>query len=301
MRAIDASSKIEMGEPERLVILSHLAGTYSCQGRLSEAESLQVQIMEGDIMHFGREHMITLSIMGSLARTYMKQGRWKEAESLVLHVANSRQSSLGPDHSFTLDDMSNLGRVYRGQNRWEEAGKLAVDLVDKTKKTLGESHPQTLQSMYALARTWHAQERSQEALVLLSKIVDLSETALGSNHPYTTQRRQTLDKWAVESNRCPPTGDDEEAKTFAEWHDPNTIDHEGVIGTFQLPKRSTQKKDFEVTGISQSGIRKLNIQKRRMLARIEIQLTSRNSLNLSQRYIRNIQKMRDLLVEYEVN
>ena len=62
-------------KPEILIILSHLAKTYSCQGRLSEAEGLQVQIVKGYIMRFGPEHGITLNIMANLANTYMKQGR----------------------------------------------------------------------------------------------------------------------------------------------------------------------------------------------------------------------------------
>ena len=301
LRAIDASPKIEMGEPERLLILSHLATTYSCQGRLSEAESLQVQVMERYVIRFGSEHEITLNIKENLAKTYMRQGRWKEAESLVSHVADSRQSSLGPDHSFTLDDMSNLVRVYQGQDRWEEAEKLTVDLVDKTKKTWGETHPKTLRAQCGLARTWHAQERPKEALILLSKIVDLSKTALGTSHPDTIQRRQTFDKWVVETNQCPPTGDEEEARTFAESHDRSTTEHTGVIGTFQVHTRSTQKVDFAANGKSRSGIRKPNMGKRRKLADIEALFTSSKFLKFPQRYIQDAQTIRDLVIEYGVD
>ena len=99
-------------------------------------------------------------------------------------------------------------------------------------------------------------------MILLSKIVDLSKAALGISHPDTIHRKEIFDKWVVESNRHPPTGDDEEARTFTKSPDRSTTEHKGVIETFQVLTRSTQKVHFAANGIFYSEIRKLNIRKR---------------------------------------
>ncbi|KAK3896330.1 kinesin light chain 3, partial [Staphylotrichum tortipilum] len=59
-----------------------MASTYRNQGRWSEAESLEVQVMETSKSKLGADHPDTLTSMGNLASTYRNQGRWEEAEKL---------------------------------------------------------------------------------------------------------------------------------------------------------------------------------------------------------------------------
>ena len=68
--------------PDTLLSMGNLARIYSDQGRWSEAEQLEVQVMEMRKKLLGTEHPSTLISMGNLAITYSNQGRWIEAEHL---------------------------------------------------------------------------------------------------------------------------------------------------------------------------------------------------------------------------
>jgi hypothetical protein len=60
---------------------------YQDQGRLAEAEELQVKVMERGIAKLGEAHPHTLIYLGNLARTYRDQGRLTEADALLaLHI-----------------------------------------------------------------------------------------------------------------------------------------------------------------------------------------------------------------------
>ena len=65
--------------------MENLAATYWNQGRLNEAEQLQVQVMDMRKKLLGAEHPDTLSSMKNLAATYWSQRRLNEAEQLVLN------------------------------------------------------------------------------------------------------------------------------------------------------------------------------------------------------------------------
>ncbi|KAL6409895.1 hypothetical protein AUP68_06297 [Ilyonectria robusta] len=65
-----------------LASVSLLASTYMNQGRLEEAEKLEVQVMETRKNKLGADHPSTLINMGNLASTLWNQGRLEEAEKL---------------------------------------------------------------------------------------------------------------------------------------------------------------------------------------------------------------------------
>ena len=64
----------------------NLALTYRNQGRWTEAEELEVQVMETRKRVLGAEHPDTLISMANLASTQWNQGRWTEAEKLEVQV-----------------------------------------------------------------------------------------------------------------------------------------------------------------------------------------------------------------------
>jgi putative hemolysin len=73
--------------------MPNLASTYCSQGRLNEAEKLEVQVMETSETVLGAEHPDTLTSMANLASTYRNQGRWEKAEELSMQVI---ETSIGP-------------------------------------------------------------------------------------------------------------------------------------------------------------------------------------------------------------
>lgn len=64
----------------------NLASTYRSQGRWTEAEELELQVLEKEKRILGAEHPETLSSMHSLAYLYRSQGRYREAEELKVQL-----------------------------------------------------------------------------------------------------------------------------------------------------------------------------------------------------------------------
>jgi hypothetical protein len=61
--------------PNTLSSIANLASTYRNQGRLREAEELEVQVIETRKRVLSNEHPNTLISIGNLASTYRNQGR----------------------------------------------------------------------------------------------------------------------------------------------------------------------------------------------------------------------------------
>ena len=81
--------------------MSNLASIYSQQGRTTEAEELEPQVLEAMKRVLSAEHPHTLTVMDNLAMTYGQQGRAKEA--VLLHrVVESRKRVLSAEHPHTL-------------------------------------------------------------------------------------------------------------------------------------------------------------------------------------------------------
>jgi hypothetical protein len=71
--------------------MGNLASIYQNQGRLAEAEELEVKVMDRMITKLGEDHPDTLTSMGNLAFTYRSQGRLTEAEALEIRVKAKRR------------------------------------------------------------------------------------------------------------------------------------------------------------------------------------------------------------------
>ena len=121
--------------------MANLASTYGNQGRWTEAEKIEVQVVETSRRVLGDEHPETLTSMANLASTYWNQGRWTEAEKIEVQVVETRRKVLGDEHPETLTNMANLASTYRNQGRWTEAEaeaeKMEVQLAAAPRKHTG--------------------------------------------------------------------------------------------------------------------------------------------------------------------
>ncbi|TFK31233.1 hypothetical protein BDQ12DRAFT_566043, partial [Crucibulum laeve] len=81
--------------------MENLASTYKDQGGWTEAEKLEVEVMEKRQQLLGPTHPDTLMSMGNLAGTYQNLGKLAEAEVLLVQVARKRREILGFDHPYT--------------------------------------------------------------------------------------------------------------------------------------------------------------------------------------------------------
>jgi tetratricopeptide (TPR) repeat protein len=98
-----------------------LTSTYRNQGRLEEAEKLEVQVMDTRKTKLGADHPSTLTSIGNLASTYWNQGRWEEAEVLQAKQLELCSKKLGQRHPDTLISMKNLVFVWKAMGRHEDA------------------------------------------------------------------------------------------------------------------------------------------------------------------------------------
>ena len=172
-------------DPNTLASLSLLASTYRDQGRRTEAEKLELQILKTKKKVLGVEHPSTLASMNNLALTYWNQGRWKEAEELEVQVLEIRKRVLGVEHPDTLQSMNNLASTYWDQGRWKEAEELEVQVLEMSKRVLGVEHPDTLVSIGNLALTYWNQGRRKEAEKLNVQVLETRKRVSGVEHPDT--------------------------------------------------------------------------------------------------------------------
>ncbi len=126
---------------------------YYAEGRWTETEQLQAQVMEIRKMELGANHPITLRCMANLATTYRDQGRRKEAEQLQVQVMGIRKTELGADHPDTLPGMVNPAYTWKSQGRIADAMELMEQSVQAHIRVLGAEHRHTIRSLSAL-RDW---------------------------------------------------------------------------------------------------------------------------------------------------
>jgi hypothetical protein len=122
-------------------------------GRWTEAEQLDVQVMETRKRVLGEEHPSTLTSMANLASTYRNQGRWKEAEELQAKELEICSRLLGKEHPDTLTSMNNFAFTLKGQGLTNKAISLMENCCRLRTVSLGPQHPFTISCREALA-TW---------------------------------------------------------------------------------------------------------------------------------------------------
>ena len=83
--------------------MNNLACTYSNQGRWTEAEKLEVQVMETRKTVLGPEHPDTLTSMWNLSLTLKGLRRHDEALSMLQACVQLQNQRLGPSHPDTVE------------------------------------------------------------------------------------------------------------------------------------------------------------------------------------------------------
>jgi tetratricopeptide (TPR) repeat protein len=179
-------AKILSGEDvETLSSLAFLASTYWSQGRWTESEKLEVQVMEITRKVLGEGHPDTLRSMANLALTYRDQGRWTEAEQMNIQVIDTSRKLLGEEHPDTLTCMANLATIYWNQGQWTDAENRFMQVIEISQRLLGEEHPNTLTNMANLASTYQSQGRWKESEKINLHVIESRKRVLGEEHPDT--------------------------------------------------------------------------------------------------------------------
>ncbi|KIM31713.1 hypothetical protein M408DRAFT_237152 [Serendipita vermifera MAFF 305830] len=175
-----------------LWVTSSLAFSYWKQGRLTEAEKLEIEVLEQRRRILGVEHPDTIRAAVNLAATYHTQGRWTEAQKLKMEVLEQMRQILGMEHPHTIVAAANLAVTYRSQGRWAEAEKLEIKVLEQRRRVLGMEHPSTILASANLAATYRAQGQQIEAEKLGVEVLEQSRRILGVEHPNTIRASANL-------------------------------------------------------------------------------------------------------------
>ena len=82
-------------------------------GKYTEAEKLDIQVLDARNIILGAEHSDTINAMGNLAKTYQYLGKYTEAEKLDIKVLDARNKILEVEHPDTIKAMESLAATYR--------------------------------------------------------------------------------------------------------------------------------------------------------------------------------------------
>ena len=175
-----------------------IASAYHAAGRLTEAITLNVQLLTDSIRILGPDHPDTLTILNNLAGAYESAGRLDEAITLYEQVLPNRTRILGEDHPDTLTSRNNLAYAYESAGRLDEAITLYEQVLPDRTRILGEDHPNTLTILNNLAYAYESAGRLDEAITLYEKVLTDSIRILGPDHPNTLTSRNNL-AYAYES------------------------------------------------------------------------------------------------------
>ena len=162
-----------------------IASAYHAAGRLTEAITLNVQLLTDRIRVLGEDHPDTLTSRNNLAYAYESAGRLDEAITLNVQLLTDSIRILGPDHPDTLTILNNLAGAYESAGRLDEAITLYEQVLPNRTRILGEDHPNTLTSRNNLAYAYESAGRLDEAITLYEQVLPDRTRILGEDHPNT--------------------------------------------------------------------------------------------------------------------
>ena len=162
------------------------------QGYVSEAEKIQIQVLDERSRSLGEGHLGTISAMGDLASTYGGLGKFADAELLQIQVLDMRTRLLGGEHPDTITAMNNLAITYQTLGKYADAEKLQIQVLDMRKKLFGEEHPGTITAMSNLAITYDMLGKYADAEKLKIDVLNLRNRLLGGEHPDTITAMSNL-------------------------------------------------------------------------------------------------------------
>ena len=152
---------------------------YSDQGKLSEAEKMFAQALQGKEEALGPKHPSTLDTVNNLGILYAIQGKLDEAEKMCVRALQGIEEALGPKHMSTLTTVHNLGLLYAEQGKLGEAEKLYARALQGYEEALGPKHPSTLDTVNNLGIFYKDQGKLGEAEKMYMRALQGYEEALG--------------------------------------------------------------------------------------------------------------------------
>jgi tetratricopeptide (TPR) repeat protein len=202
--------------PDRLRYLNRFAELLRRHGKLTEAEPLYWQALEGRRRLLGNDHPDTLHSLDNFAGLLHAQGKLIEAEPLFRESLAARRRLLGNDHPDTLTSINNFAGWLHAQGKLTEAEPLFRGTLAARRWLLGNDHPDTLTSMNNLAELLRCQGKLTEAEPLYRQALEERRRMLGDNHPDTLHSLNNFARW-LHAKGKPIEAEPLFRETLAEW------------------------------------------------------------------------------------
>ena len=157
---------------------------YAKMGRLTTAEKLFKQALEGRERAVGPDASSTAEIISHLGALYTRNGHYEKAEEFLRRALKCLEGAFGPDYMTTQLATHNFGILRLQQNRLSDAETLILRTTEYLESRLGPVHVITLSAFHNQALLFRKQSRHGEARKLLEKTIEgWKESAEGVAKP----------------------------------------------------------------------------------------------------------------------
>jgi eukaryotic-like serine/threonine-protein kinase len=183
--------------PATLDTVQVIGTVYLADGKLSEAEPLLLQGMNGFRAARGAEDPLTLAATHAVAQLRAQQENLGAAEEILLRLVDSYQRTKAPDSTGMLEVTNSLATIYEAQMKSERAEQLLKPALKIANDELGALHPSTLTIKNNLAMSFYSQGKRSDAEQALTEVLEAKRTTLGAQHPETLYAMSLLGHYDV--------------------------------------------------------------------------------------------------------
>jgi hypothetical protein len=146
--------------------------------KYTEAEKLEMQVLDARNRILGVEHPDTITAMANLAATYLSLEKYTEAEKLKIQVFNGRCKILGVEHPDTIRAKRVLASTYYKLGKYTEGEKLQIQAQEAQSRVSAEEHSHKVKTVPNVEDAQDTQVYNSRSAVHEEKTSDLVQVVL---------------------------------------------------------------------------------------------------------------------------
>ena len=128
----------------RLSAAYNLSNTLVDQGKRSEAEAIQREVLRMELQLYGEAHPVSMAAATELAQSLTLQGRLPAAEALHRQLFAMYRRTSGVDHPLTMSAANDLATILSRQEKHPEAEEIQRVVLEARRRMYGIEHHKTL-------------------------------------------------------------------------------------------------------------------------------------------------------------
>jgi tetratricopeptide (TPR) repeat protein len=169
-------------------LLNNLGLLYRDIGRLTVAEGVTLESLNGKRKAWGEKHASTLRSKFNLGTIYAEQQKYTEAETVFLELLDAAHEVFDYDYPENVV-VNSLGNLYIEMNHFADAEVMLIRSYKARKLQLGECHYKTADTANNLAVLYRKQKRFEDCENWIQITADAYKVAYG---PESLQWASTL-------------------------------------------------------------------------------------------------------------